>query len=322
MQPNEFSRPYSPEDIIDANLREIAERAGAVWEQDMAHLGELAEEIARGAIPDADFIQTLTEHKPRSHFQTADPRNTFAAARMRLLDTTRQVFVCKELNRILDADTALIPELFFEDAEPITEEARGRIAYQHSSYADDAFLCFSKLLPTPRASYAHSFGAVCEDVYNGLCEYGILPLESSSEGQLTGFSRLIDKFDLKIAATCDISATDGIRYTKFALLCRSLNPMQEQQAEKKCFFEFSNPLNTEPSASSILSAAALCGLTLHRLDCRAGDEESEPERAVHYVFQTEAETLPPFLLYLAMSAPSYRPTGIYIHLNEKDKEHG
>ncbi len=322
MQLNEFSLPYSPEDIIDANLREIAERAGAVWEQDMAHLGEFAAELARGALPDADLVQTLCEHKPRSQFSSTAPQGIFSETRAKLLDTSRHVYVCKELNRILQADAPFPPEAFFEEVEQLGEDARGRIVYQRNRYADDAYLQFSELIAEPRVSYSHSFSGVCEDVYNGLCEYGILPLESSSEGQLTGFSRLIDKYDLKIAATCDIRATDGIRYTRFALLCRTPLPLHDAKDGEDRFFEFSHPLDAEPSAASILSAAALCGLSLYRLDCRAGIEESENNRAVHYVFRAGGKGLSAFLLYLAMAAPRYRPTGIYIHLNEKEQEHG
>ncbi len=310
---NEFSS-YLPEDIIGANLREAAERSDMIWEQESAHLRELALELTSDTAHGAELFRTLAEHRLQ---KAAPPPSApaYSRTRARLLSCMRNVFLCLELRRETEAHTPLLPENFFPEAEEVGDGARGRIVYQRSSYADDAYLRFAALLDEPRACYAHSFTGVCEDVYNGLCEFGLLPLESSSEGQLTGFSRLIDRYDLKIAATCDILATDRLRRTKFALLRKDTVPFPAPTETVEHFFEFSSPLGADPSSAELLGAAALCGLTLHRMDCRAPDENSpEEERRVHYVFRTDRGDLTAFLLYLSMEAPSCRPTGIYFHL--------
>ncbi len=312
---NEFST-YSPEDIILANLREVSLRGDMIWEQQAAHLRELADELARDGA--GDLFHSLSEHDSYGLCNPVPPdfSPAFFEKRSSMQKTLQQVFLCRTLVKKSFEKEPLVPENFFPEVESIVPDAMGRIAYQRNSYADSAYLRFAEQIPSPRARYAHSFSGVCEDVYNGLCEFGLLPLESSSEGPLTGFSRLIDRYELKIVATCDIPATDGLRYTKFALLRRDLIPPSEHKERYSRYFEFSTSMSKSPDAAEILNAAALCSLSLCRLDCRAVSDTDE-ERRMHYVIGIDGGDLIAFLLYLSMAAPHYRPTGIYYHIKDK-----
>ncbi len=318
MPMNEFN-PYSPEDIIAGNLRELDAREELLWEMRMTHLRELAEQIVRDIGQDTAFAHILSEHRPPRH--TVSPQRrllaspVFESIRAERHSTADCVYLCRELCDRLQTLSDLEPEHFLEEAEALLPEAVGVIAYQRSSYTDDAYLRFAKLIHAPRARYAHSFSALCEDVYNGFCEYCILPLESTSEGQLTGFSRLIDRYELKIAATCDIPANDGHRSTRFALLRRDAVPLTPKQEALDRFLEFSAPIHSGAEPSELLAAAALCGLALHRLDCRTPTEDERPERNMHYLFCINKGDLLAYLLYLCMEAPEHTLTGIYFHLN-------
>ena len=159
---------------------------------------------------------------------------------------------------------------------------------------------------------------MCEEVYNGNCEYCILPVENSAEGPLNSFSRLIDRFELKISATCDVPTNDGSRTTRFALLRRDLLPLSRSR-EQVLLFEFSVPLSEHPLTADLLNAASCCGLQLCRLDSRPYPGVDRSSLSTHFLFRVENGDLYSYLLYLFMEAPQFSPIGIYLHLDDEKK---
>lgn len=308
-------RSYAPEDVIAANLFETAQRLNATLEQETAHLRELAAEIAADHTLTPDFLASLPDHRPPV-FETGTtmlPQNADMIVKFEDLYTVwKSVLLCIEIKKCLCAQKQILPDDFFFEAEETDIAARNRMVYQRSSYADNAYLRFAAHLPSPRAVYAHNFPAVCEEVYNGNCEYCILPLENTAEGPLNSFTRLIDRYGLKIAATCDIPTTDGTRITRFALLRRSLAPLPKED-NAQSFFECALPSDETPTAAQLLSAAQLCGLQLCRLDSRIRPTETGLRATSHFVFRFVPEDLTVFLLYLAMEAPHYDAIGLYSH---------
>ena len=305
---------YSPESAIEENLRESAIRLEMLSEQELSHLREFAEEITSDCAEYPDWIASLPDSilpnasihsKPLK--QNLDP----LAGLPSLHRVWQSVCLCGEIRKILAEKKLLTPRFFFSEMTGAPTAELCRVAYRRNSYSDSAYLQFSKILQNPRVSYSHSFPAACEDVYNGICQYCILPVESSSEGQLNSFSRLIERYDLKIAATCDVMAgNDSAKITRFALLSRTLTVAL--QKEKESFFEFATPPGVTPSEATILSAAELCGLVLYRLDSLPA---SEPYKfSTHYLFKTKNADLYTFLVYLAMEVPHYDMIGIYSHI--------
>ncbi len=297
-------RYYSAEKVICENLREITHRMEMLGEQDLAHICELAAEITGDIEDGPDLAASIRDILPNEPELSAPL--LFGAER-----TRRQVLLCMELQKQLQKKREIHPEMFFPEPDELDEAALSCIAYQRSSYADTAYLQFAKQLALPRAHYAHSFQEACEAVFNGLCEYCILPIESSSEGLLNSFSRLIDRYRLKIAATCDILA-DASRTTRFALLQRDMLPLLKDPKSTR-FFEFSFALNDAISPGAILQAAELCGMRPVRLDSHPqGDGLSHTH--VHCVIRIGDGALSAFLLYLAMQVPEHEPIGIYPRL--------
>ena len=313
---NDF-RVYSPEDIIAANLKENSERMDLLGEQALAHLCELAEEIA--TIEDLpELLASLPDHKPPSF----SPDASIPARNRSTVDALHQshraiksALLCRELRARLEKTRSLAPEHLLPDAEEIRDEGRGRIVYQKNAYTDSAYLCFSARLDAPRASYAHSFLSACEEVYNGLCEYCILPIENSAEGQLMSFARLTERYELKIAATCDVVGNDTGRVTRFALFRRSLLP-HLCRGDGTEYFECALPQDGTPDVSDVLQAARFYGLRLSRIGTSPATDDSTAA-SVRLSFFTEGADLPSFLLYLAMEAPHYTPIGFYPHLSQK-----
>lgn len=307
---------YSPTDAVAANLQELFDRYTMLGEQELAHLRELADLIASASsLP--SLLDALPDHRPPIAKQNEMLSQNEAAIRQAgdLYQTRQTVFLCRELCRILGKKDKLLTGFFFPDSEELPASASNRIIYQKNSYTNDAFLQFSARLPNARAAYAHSFPAACEAVYNRECEYCILPVENSAEGQLNGFFRLIERYELNLALSCEVFGNASERSTRFALLRRNALPIMQVDGGEY-FFEFSLPMGQKPDTCDLLTAAQLCGLRLYRIDS-IPHLAAESRFLTHYVFDTKGADLHAFLLYLAMEAPHYTPIGLYPHLSQK-----
>ena len=310
---------YSPEGVIAENLQELTERADLLGEQEIAHLRELAIEIAQGNDL-SDLLSSLPYYRitPTAPLTNILTNNREQLSRSRMLLESRQcMLLCGALYEELCNREPLLPALF-PDAEEVAPHSVGRIVYQRNSYTDDAYLAFATLVPDARAAYAHSFHAACEDVFNGHCEYCILPIENAVEGELISFAKLIAQFDLKIAATCDIAGADASRKTRFALLRRNMLPILTPDTEKNGFFRLSIPSQSAALMAEVLSAANFFGLTFLFANTLPIDKEG----AMAYfnlTFDIRGGDLYPFLLYLTTVVPQYIPIGIYSQIQQKGR---
>ena len=312
-------QPYSPEAIIAANLQELNTRMALTAEQELAHLCELAEEITDGADLTPDFLASLPEHAPAQEDDGESLSRNAAPLGMRQKQGRgwRSVCLCTEIGRRLTAHTALSPELFFADTEELTDTAIDRIAYQRNAFADSAYLLFSSLLESPRAAYAKSFDAVCESVCRRECEYCLLPIENSQEGHLTGFWRLIARYGLRIAATCDVETADKRQVTRFALLRATPISLPSEGAER--FFGFSAHLESQSRSADILYAAQYCALPLSQVILNHAPLTGASP-ASRFIFRVDGGDLIAFLLYLYMEIPDFTPIGFYPHLKNPRKD--
>lgn len=304
---------YLPESAIEENLKENAAKMDRLTEQERSHLRELALEIMEdleghpdwlGSLPDNSPPTFVSSPSPIPHLQNALNQNAILRA------ARQSVYLCMELRQSLEERELLSPAFFFPDLEQVSQRSQCRVACQRSSFADEAYLQFCKHLNDPRISYTHSFLAACEDVYNGVCDFCILPVESALEGHLNSFSKLIERYELKIVMTCDVSEGAADKATRYALLSRQM--CLAPKGRSQSFFDFSIPLEQSPSAALLLMAAELCGMRLYRMDSLA---TNEPHRfSLRVILHADGADLYAFLLFLAMVAPHYDPIGIYPHI--------
>jgi prephenate dehydratase len=313
MKPFQF---YSAEEVINYNLQEISRRYTLLGEQELAHLQELACEMLSGVQEDMVYSELLSERKaPAPALENVLPIHRESIKEMmRTHDVCQNVFLCRALYQQLlsiPKEKAPRPDFLFHDSEEeiLSENAKNRVIYQKSSYTDSAYLRFASLLKSCRAAYAQNVTSVCHDVYNGVSEYCILPIENSTEGLLNSFAALIVRYELKIIAVCDISSTDGSKTTRFALLRKQLSPLLIDQ-EKPHFLEFSVALQESPSVSDLLSAAQLCGLKVNRIHTTTSQEQ-DTALSLHAVFTATQEQTAIYMLYLSMEAPQFVPIGFY-----------
>ena len=148
-----------------------------------------------------------------------------------------------------------------EDIRSIGTKAK--IAYWASNrYSRLAYNRFSSLSEAAEHIAAESFSDVCELVSDGDSDFGILPIENSTDGRLVGFYRMLDKYDLKICAVCNIEDDTGEHFTRFALISRTL-----------CRFDNTRSRSIELSATSsnatqileIIAIAEHWGMPVKRL---------------------------------------------------------
>ena len=200
-----------------------------------------------------------------------------------------------------------------QPSESVDERSIGRIAYMKNNYTESAFLKLSKIISNARSAYFSSFDDVCDEVYSGGCEFCILPIESSSEGRLNSFYSMIDRFELKIAATCVVEHHDSQRFTRFALLKKSLYeiPKLRSSSKEQIFeFKFSARIGDISPVSDILSAARHCLLKLIRIDSLPLPYNDE--MISYYVsLNVSGGDLMTFLTYLTLEFPQCEPLGVY-----------
>ena len=305
---------YSPQDVIFENLRELEERRSLLREQLQAHLRELAREIDSDLSPD-HFLSSLPDYcqSLREELLGMTGIETYALTGEQLLTRVEiSVILCRELCRILEGRTALTPDFFLPSNEETLTHAC-HIAYQKSLPADDAFLSFSKVLNEARVSYADSFSAVCEEILSERCEYGILPMETSTEGSLSGFPRLLDRYGLRILLSVEVPTHGERGRTRFALLGRDTTPPPGTDGSLRSQLELSLASYEEHPVEELLLAARLCGLSLETMHVSPATEDSGRPR-FHPRFSTVGAELCSFLLYLAMEAPHCDILGFYAEI--------
>ena len=323
------------------NMDDLHRRLCHLLECDYIHTDELAAmfsaltrdtDRSNAALSlDPDKIVTFYDNAVASEpqFDIADARHERLFSRLYPhVSTLELISFYQSLIEQAKPDVALTAANLLGHAEPLDASARGSIAYQHSIYTDEAFLHFSRLLPTARAIYSDSFSGVCEQVFNGLCEYCILPLENTQDGKLVRFYHLIQKYELKIALTCRVTTSDNRHSTVFGLCRRGLSWPQLPMSHKDFCFEFLFWQEPEQvTLEELLTAASACSLSLVRADClpRSDDEilmgAGYPFALSFDVFAergytsagSESDFLA-FLLYLAVHSPSTLPLGIYQRL--------
>ena len=125
---------------------------------------------------------------------------------------------CREVSLRVSAES-VFPR--YEDNE-YSPEITGKIAYIRNTYSDRAYTAFANEISRASALYYSSFRDICEEVFYGRCEYAILPIYTSSDGQLSSFRKLIFRYDLKIVLITDVP-TDNDSFTRFALLQKGLS---------------------------------------------------------------------------------------------------
>ena len=302
---------------IHENLAELDIRQNHLTECRLAHLEEWTEAAIRASGEDRDTLLQLLDSlraAPPAPLPTDTPEENHEPLKKRIriasafdrLAVLRTVAERLGIAFLSDAsqDTPEIAE--------ISETAMGKIAYVQNSYSDNAYLQFSKVIPTPRASYFDNFSDVCEEVYNGICEYGILPILHEREGKLFRFYDLLEKYDLRIVCACDVPTTerDYMTFTRYALIRRSLPSLQDTFSHMEILLPADGGGND--ALCDLLQAAQACALSPDRLDTRTAEGYDGSLSMIHRITLTvNSPDIRPFLAFLSLDIPRATVLGLY-----------
>ena len=100
-------------------------------------------------------------------------------------------------NRLNTGESALCGEILAAEASSGQFPSRAVVACQGIEGAYSQIAC-TKMFELPQIMYFGRFDGVFRAVENGMCRYGILPIENSSAGSVTEVYDLMEKYNCKI----------------------------------------------------------------------------------------------------------------------------
>lgn len=308
----------SKTEITLSNLSYLEESLEVLVEKRLAHLAELASAILiDGGDHDVikSIILSIRSEGCADSGRIINENRHAADAMFSKLSLIERLTIFREIFGRLNVEMENPVETFEQDEFGVSEDASERIAYLKNSYNDIAYMQFASLLNSPRAAYYGSVTDVCESVYNGISEYCILPVETSSDGKLLSFYEAILKYNFKIIAVYDLQGE--VDYTRYALLGKhfSVNNTGIKSKARNRYFEFVMTDNDTLSLNELLCAADFCSLKLRRIDTLNINKEKHSENAyICPVFRVDGSDMQTFLSFLAIDCPDFIPIGLYMQL--------
>ena len=296
---------------IHGNLDRLDRRMERLLECRLAHWEEWAEVAAQSGETRDALLQLLDSlHPDRGVAPSPDvPAENREAVRdlYRHISTPSRLALLRAMLARRDRDPIL--ESAVETLE-LSERAADKIAYVKNAFSDNAYLQFSAELNHPRAANFDSFSDVCEEVYNGICEFGILPILHERDGKLFRFYTLLERYELRIVCACDVPCVEqnGVTVTRYALIRKALSPEGMLSATH---VELLLPADSG-ELCDLLLAAQSCGITPIRLDTRtAGERDVESDMTHQITLQHRNGDLLLFLAFLTLCLPDCTVLGLY-----------
>lgn len=315
-------------DITEYSISLSSERVFAEAEKRLAYLCEAARAVSLGLLSssgrsdifEAVFSGEGLENPMEKNFSEVGAKPVLDAANGDESDFLREslclfdrFYICRQVSRFGGkkyGEDELIRVL--SDAEgqnaPVSDEIK--ISFIRGKQANAAFEAFARCIFGVMPSGCESFADVCESVFSGETDFGIVPVESSSDGRLGSFYGMIEKYGLYIVLLCGIPMQDGENITKFALCARSIMKIN---AAGRRIFHFRLTLDLPDAITSVLAAGKYYGLSLCRADLIPVSSAGR-ENAFEFVFCTDGADLAGFTCFLKLTYPQFLPVGMYTEL--------
>ena len=236
---------------------------------------------------------------------------TFLSGITKNISVSLKAFLCKEIckKRAEKGKEITIYDFFPDSGIPLNE----RIAYVRNPLSDEAYSIFSEYLENPMVLYPHNFAGACEEVYYGRCGYCILPYENNDEGVLSGFKKLIIKYELTPVMMCQVvSGIDETNVTRFVLLSKTPHKIlkdEDKDAHLMLRITVDNPEANE--MANITTIANIFGLVYNKTE-NYPSALYDGQYSETLVFEIANGDIIPFLLYLNLEVPSGTIDGIYV----------
>lgn len=274
------------------------------------HCGNIREFSRRRRISEAQRSGSVSELLDLIVKSTAKKRSSEVCRELKevLPDSTREDRA--ELCMILGSSPFGVEmrEKVFS-SEDVAAGSHGKIALVRNKFNELAFSCFSRIIKRPKESFVSSFTAACEEVYDGVSEFCILPIENSQNGRLFGFYSMLDRYELRICAVCEAESGDGLEgNVKYALVGRALPDRIPK--DSKWYLELSVVSDSGAVLSEIAQVSRVFGAELIKIDSLPV-EYYEGLQKYYFTFGLAESNIPAFDLYLTEEYDSYTAVGIY-----------
>ncbi len=308
--------------ILQKNISRVQMQACSAAEKNFAHLRELARIIGSSilkATGETELLRALFSSDEAVHIY----RKALSASKYEMyfspINREDEMFFRRQSERFLrfylckniaekekNYSLAELFSLFYDTPPEASSRTERKIAFLRNHQTFRAFECFAKTLGGVSVLYENNFQNACEAVEMGQAAYAIIPIYSTSDGRLSSFYRMIEKYELNIALICDIDSEDGESMTTFALL----------QKERICLnvgapkFECQITFDTLSDISDITEAAYYYGASVESIEAipvmfsgRAG--------TFSVVFDLTETDIKGLICYLALEYPQMSSVGIY-----------
>ena len=228
-------------------------------------------------------------------------------------DSREKLLLCRNIVNGETLGASELDETILAITGDTAAGSHGKIAYVRNRYNDEAFSFFSERMQHAKPVVTTSFSEICEELADNRCEFGILPLENTSDGKLFGFYSMLDSYELKIVDLCLVETEDSAKNICYGLVSRGITKSRISSLVKKnelCRFEFSVVSESADFCSDIISALGECGARLLKISSVPLPYDDRLQR-FFFTAELRATHLYELALYLSMEFSSYAFIGFY-----------
>ena len=277
--------------ILLKNLYTLNQRQNSTNEQKLLTISDISRLYCESFTNDSDILKELISISE-------------------MLSTKDEIIFLSELCRS-EHRKKIKEQLFIGSTEATLAGAHSKISFVKNKYNNIAFEHFSHSVVNSKAEYASSFSESCESVFDGRCEFCILPIMNSTDGRLMSFYNLLDRYELKICEITDIDSESSYSVLRYARVGRACKEVRERaQKNQRYIFEFLITAEDTCLFASLFEAANHIGATLTSIDSLPVEYASNVQK-FFFSFSLPSENALAFRLFVALNHPSYTPLGIY-----------
>lgn len=198
-----------------------------------------------------------------------------------------------------------LPLLPFPASRPVTISC-----WMSNRLSEGAIDRFSSLFQAAKAVGVDSFSEVCERVAKQECDFGILPIENTTDGRLSSFYKMLDRHELKICAVCDVEDPESDSRTRLALVTSRIIVLQ---GDLPSFIEFSFVSANAERRQELLSMSRSFEVSVVRYACAPLSYRNDGEMDT-VTFEVKTERFLPFLIYLHLFFADANVIGFFVQI--------
>ena len=196
------------------------------------------------------------------------------------------------------------------DADGAPDSVRGQVAYTRNSRTDSAFELLREGNKRVREHFVPSMADACECVWDGSCEFCLVPIENSIDGKLYSFYAMLDRYDLRICDTVSVEDGQGTSELIFAVAGRRTLGENRMPSGRPLLLEFSAISEDADFISNTVGAARELGGRVLSIGTQPSPDADDGNK---YYFTVEFDGVSPvpMAVYLTLEHVRYSLIGWY-----------